>query len=247
MGSTGTSTVGGSSGISVTSDASEIKQKFKDEFGITVEDNVFKGDKETINTALGAVYDTVSANPDWYSTLNTIRMTRLGENALAQTNGNLLELNTKFYSMTQEQLEREYADDVASGWHPQGTTAKDIVVHELGHVATRKADDILANKEYGNVGARWVDVYSRTYWNSGRTAKEVVSSVAKQFKQNKEGWQKLGFTKTPTIAQLKRSISGYAAKNNYETLAEAWAAVNSGNNSNGFAVAIVAELMNRLK
>lgn len=47
-------------------------------------------------------------------------------------NGGKVQVNPHHYDDWQR-LVRGYEDDVASGWHPYGTTAESIVTHEIGH------------------------------------------------------------------------------------------------------------------
>lgn len=104
-----------------------------------------------------------------------------------------------------EQIERSYASDVKSGFHPKGTTAGDIVVHEYGHVA-----ETMLNRKYP-VGSTFmgVTVTSRNSASNIMAQKAVKSAnTATGKKQGINAWA--------------NSVSRYANKNRSEFIAEAF-------------------------
>lgn len=52
--------------------------------------------------------------------------------AFSVTNGNQLRINTRFFK-DEQKVSKMYQEDVAAGFHPKGTTAEHIIVHEAGH------------------------------------------------------------------------------------------------------------------
>lgn len=58
------------------------------------------------------------------------------------TTGGQVQVNPKRYNNWSKIFE-SYESDVASGWHPKGTTAESIIIHELGHAV----DGLLAEQK----------------------------------------------------------------------------------------------------
>lgn len=132
-------------------------------------------------------------------------------NAFAATNGISLAANTAYFGNTQG-LATLYQGTVDSGFHPAGTTWKDIVSHELGHIAVRG----YIKKQNPNASAAEIS----KLWASGSVSGKIVNDAINEIKKNYKAY---GFTKVPTAQQLRKDISRYATKNRDETIAEAWA------------------------
>lgn len=98
---------------------------------------------------------------------------------------------------------KEYSKDLKAGFHPKGTTYKDMGIHELGHSIVYR---IIKNK-YGNPKAIAND------WNKNITAKEIVEKAFKN----------LGISDKLTKDILRKQISNYATSDYGETIGEAFA------------------------
>ena len=111
---------------------------------------------------------------------------------------------------SQERLDLQWAHDIAVKWHPAGTTAASIFVHEMGH----QIESYLNARDY------------RDEWAWGKSADKIVFEAVKKLDSTIE---KL---RSPEAYAYAKSISDYAAyKYNeatghwatWETLAEATA------------------------
>ena len=103
----------------------------------------------------------------------------------------------------EKMTEKEYNRDLKSGFHPKGTTYKDMGIHELGHCVTYK---IIRNK-YSTPKQIAND------WNKNITSKEIVE---KSFKN-------LGISDKLTKDILRKQISNYTSIDYGETIGEAFA------------------------
>lgn len=109
---------------------------------------------------------------------------------------------------SESRLESQWRSDVASGWHPQGTTTAGIFVHEMGH----QMEAYLNQRDYN------------APWAWGKTSGRVVLEAAKKVDPT------ITSLNTNEAYQLAYGISHYAGSdrnsrtNNWavwETLAEA--------------------------
>ena len=103
----------------------------------------------------------------------------------------------------EKMTEKEYNRELKSGFHPKGTTYKDMGIHELGHCVTYK---IIRNK-YSTPKQIAND------WNKNITSKEIVE---KSFKN-------LGISDKLTKDILRKQISNYTSIDYGETIGEAFA------------------------
>ncbi len=117
-------------------------------------------------------------------------------------NKHVMQINKKFFN-SEKTAEEQYNKDLKSGFHPEGTTYKDMGIHELGHSVTF---EIIKNK-YNTKKAISND------WNKNITAKEIVQEAFKNLEIN----DKL------TKDILRNNISNYAVSNYGETIGEAFA------------------------
>lgn len=98
---------------------------------------------------------------------------------------------------------KEYNKDLKAGFHPKGTTYKDMGIHELGHSVTYK---IIKNK-YSTPKQIAND------WNNDITAKEIVE----------KSFTNLGISDKLVKRTLRNNISTYARRKYSETIGEAFA------------------------
>lgn len=147
--------------------------------------------------------------------------------AMASANMNNIYINAPVFSKHQPQLQKMYASSTQGGnnYHPKGTTAKDIITHELGHV--------MFFEHIGRMNRRLTkhdltDMYDVLTWSSSKSGKasgttskyienEMTQALAKALgstpQHNILGYANPKF-KHPT------AISGYAATNPHELMAE---------------------------
>lgn len=148
--------------------------------------------------------------------------------AQANTKTNEIEINDYIFSMHNPILENMYKGSTAGSnpYHPKGTTARDVLTHELGH--------IMFNEYIGRLNRRltghdWADMFDVSLWarnqqgaGSGTTATYIQKEMYKALtnalqatpQHNVLGYANPKF-KHPT------AISGYAATNPHELMAEA--------------------------
>ena len=119
-------------------------------------------------------------------------------------------LANHYFSKTEDGLNRTYDRNVQNGYHPAGTTKTDIATHEAGHVLEKALIEKYVYQTNSGYAARLQMSYD---WNKGTYASKVVSEACRAAKKTPAG-------KGMKNADLIRSVSGYAAKNRSETLAE---------------------------
>lgn len=114
------------------------------------------------------------------------------------TDGGRVTLNRKLFGNWSD-LERRYARDVRLGFHPEGTSAKSIVVHEIGHAIDGYLTSVGVHVEGGNTTSTWL--LSRVLNEDEEYDGDVFSR-----------------------SSIGRLISSYATKNEREWFAECFAA-----------------------
>ena len=196
-----------------TSYNSERSQDFYNETGIRLDDRVADAiEGDILQSVLKHVGDMSGEYKDLMQNLGSIT---LGGrvNSLASTNGERLTLNNAFFG-DKNTLRLVYEESVRQGFHPAGTSWEHIVDHEMGHIATKGIMMMVHNGDRQAVQRDWASNSNTS------TAGQIVTTAIKQIQDN---YRDYGFTKRPTVGELKRDISGYATKNHHETIAEAWA------------------------
>lgn len=103
----------------------------------------------------------------------------------------------------------KYENDVKNGFHPDGTTASQIAVHEAGHLIERA----LVYKNIGHGTDYMTKVERVQAWNKSKFATKVITEAARAAKKTASG---KGLTNEQLVAQVSR----YATKNRSEALAE---------------------------
>lgn len=232
MGSVGKEVSGGGLALRPvdTSRNVDLTTQFEFETGISVSKKVMMS---TDGQTLADLYDTIRGMRQQYPTLMSGLRTIADETdntSFAKTNGTTLRVNTAYFGNTQG-LDTLYASTVASGFHPAGTTWRDIDAHELGHVALRGA----GAKMYSD------PAQMAREWSNGKMPARIVHEAYEEIKSAPNSY---GFPgKLPTESALRAAISQYATKNFHETIGEAWADYHAnGNGSRALSRAIVAVL-----
>lgn len=117
-------------------------------------------------------------------------------------NNFIIQINKKFFK-DEKIVQEQYEKDVKIGFHPKGTTYKDMGIHELGHSITF---EIIKNKYKGKNQIA-------NDWNKNITAKEIVSNAFKNLQINDKLTQDI----------LRNNISNYSISSYGETIGEAFA------------------------
>ena len=215
-----------------TSENVELTRQFTFDTGIDVPLKIVMS---TDGEVLKDLYDTLRQMKADYPELMaglTSLTDYTNNDSFAATNGTALRVNTAYFGNT-EGLDTLYASTVASGFHPAGTTWRDIDTHELGHVAVHA----IGQKLYSNQAD-----FTKA-WNNGTLPARLVHEAYQEIKSAPTSY---GFPNgVPSEADLRKSISRYATKNYHETVAEAWADyhANGANGSRAMSRAIYAVMM----
>lgn len=114
----------------------------------------------------------------------------------------IMQINKKFFN-NENIAQKQYNKDLKSGFHPKGTTYKDMGIHELGHSVTF---EIIKNK-YKSKNDMAND------WNKDITAKQIVQ----------QAFTNLGINDRLAKTMLRNNISTYARRKYSETIGEAFA------------------------
>lgn len=112
----------------------------------------------------------------------------------------LIHLNNKYYGNKAE-FERVYAESVSKQFHPEGTAADAVLVHEIGH-----AIDNYVSKKI-------IDPFDYS-WRGERISTRIWNSDIKSGKKSGN---------PVTGKSIKEGLSAYASKNHEEYIAEAFA------------------------
>ena len=128
-----------------------------------------------------------------------------------------------------------YQSTVASGFHPAGTTWRDIDNHELGHVAMHAVGQKMYTdpKEF------------KRRWNNGTLPARVVHEAYQEILSAPNSYGFRG--KVPTEAKLREAVSRYATKNYHETIAEAWTDYHANKNASKALSRAIMTVMERYK
>ena len=195
-----------------------------------------KLDIDTINHINKQVADIQSKYPETKGAVQEIKMSSSGRMyACIETDGTgrmTLKLSSKLYGNGLEALEQQYKADCDIGFHPKGTTAKDIVWHEYGHVIggiqAKKSVGVAANETISNFdGSKKIDFIMNK--RSGKWEKEVF----------KKATGKIYGGNHPNTKDFASKISKYATKNAKELFAEAFAEFNGSSNPSPECLALM--------
>ena len=135
--------------------------------------------------------------PQLVGKLNSVSSADLSPFTYAQCSVGLghggITVNKKKFSSL-ESLKKSYANDLAHGFHPKGTTYASIVMHELGHAI----DDYLTNTlQLAGMKNSW-----QPKWVSAYLRPKVMKACGMK------------------VSDVGTEVSGYATKDHYEWLAE---------------------------
>lgn len=120
-----------------------------------------------------------------------------GTMALFHGQTKIIHLNPKYYG-NKEEFEKKYAESVEKTFHPKGTTADSVVVHEMGHAI----DQYTTSKTIDRAKVMWNgDGVSSRIWNNAIDKGRKTGNIM-------------------TGKSVREELSGYASKNAKEYLAE---------------------------
>lgn len=188
-----------------------------------------KLDLETINHINKQVADIQAKYPETKGAVSELEVSSSGRMYASITTENsgrmTFTISSKLYGNGLDALEIQYQKDVEAGFHPKGTSAKDIVWHEYGHVYA----GIQCKKMYGAAANEPVPHRNRYLFmidkSSGEWERDVLINAA----------QSLGKRQ----GQVQSAISRYAEKNVAETFAEAFAEFNGSPNPSPECLALM--------
>lgn len=148
--------------------------------------------------------------------------------ATYSTKTGVIHMNKYFYKDKAE-FEKKYAATIEKGFHPKGTNCNSVVVHEMGHAL----DEYVSRKLFHE----WVFAMGQ------RASTEIWNADIKKYKK------KLGLSKDESLlsSTIREALSGYAARNHSEYLAEGFCEVMCSSNPRPTAKSIVKRLENRIK
>lgn len=181
------------------------------------------------------------------------------DNAFAQADCGKIELNSKYYSLEQEELDEIYAESTKgyTPFHPTGTTSKDIIVHEVGHCMLNNYVWEHCKHDVDKFVECETWLTTGKYHNPENPNKTVYDlndkfdRILEKMKNNQEFKKEWGDGRSlgllgivnPQYSIPKFSISEYAGKNRHELVAEAFADFYSnGSKAKTFSKIVVKEI-----
>lgn len=187
---------------------------------------------DTINHINKQVADIQTRYPELKGAVQEVKVSSSGRMyACIETNRSgrmTLKVSSKLYGNGLEALERQYKHDCDVGFHPKGTSAKDIVWHEYGHVYA----GVQSKKSLG-VGSK--DTISP--FDGGKSVEF--------FMDRRSGTYEKGIANTASkslgksVRAIQDNISRYAQKNVKELFAEAFAEFNGSPNPSPECIALM--------
>ena len=210
-------------------DFNDLEQYFSSVYGVAFNQSVKSLDFQTVQKAMDGVENVIKEFPDFGSILKSITTSTSG---VMSCTGEEITFNPNFFSSSTA-LSNACQAQSKKGFWIKNSSPESIGVHESGH------------------GVEWLLIQSNpayTYdferiiaWNDCDEAKSIVSKACKNIK-------KTAYGKGKKNAELKKSISGYAATTASETMAEAFADVfANGKNANPLSTEIKRLTIEKLK
>lgn len=194
-----------------THDLAELSQYMKSTHGIRVDPSTFANqDFENVKNAASTVEFIVREFPQAAANFHEIRGENLKNGVMANASFNGTIRLADFYFATRQKLMSRYAHSEQTGYHPAGSTGDHVATHEAGHLLERALIDKYVLSQGSDY---WTRLQASKDWNTSTYAKKVVSDACKMAKKTPAG-------KGMKNDALIRSVSGYAASNRSETLAE---------------------------
>lgn len=210
-GSAGANTGGQIKSVSDTRNIQELSDFMFDKYGITVKQDTLQDvEFESVKMAAEGITFMMDEFPDASFNFHELRggITRESTLASASYNGIISINNNKF--ATTDKINAIYERNVTAKYHPEGTTAAQITIHEGGHILERALIDKTISDPMGGI---WDRLAKARAWDKSTCATKVISEAARNAKKTPAG-------KGKNINSLISDVSGYATKNRSEALAE---------------------------
>lgn len=138
----------------------------------------------------------------------------------------VLSINSEIFKQN-DVLRENYAYDLSRGYHPEGTTSRDILVHEMGHAI----EHVLASRRYPYSPTR-----AGFAIDTGEISREVIAEAYNRISSRS------GFLRR-SRAEMTEGISVYAKTNSKETMAEALSDYHANKeNDNDISIEIISVL-----
>lgn len=191
-----------------------------------------KLDIDTINHINKQVSDIQTKYPELKGAVQEVKTSSSGRMYACietdRTGRMTLKVSSKLYGNGLDVLERQYKADCDVGFHPKGTSAKDIVWHEYGHVyagvQSKKAVGVGSKETISPFdGGKSVDFIMNR--RSGTYEKGIANTASKSLGKS--------------VGTMQKNISRYAQKNVKELFAEAFAEFNSSPNPSPECIALM--------
>lgn len=183
----------------------DLKSYMSMNYGMRVSDDLQNSDFQSVKAAAQGLEDIIKDFPQAASLFHELNGNEHRKRAYASASYyGMVQLNPDKYT-SRDVVERSYQSDLMSKWHPAGTTADSIPVHEAGHILERALiDKNLGHQSYA---------FMVNAWNKHSEATRVIGEACKVLKRTPEG---RGLKNNDFVAR----VSGYARENRSETLAE---------------------------
>ena len=191
-----------------------------------------KLDIDTINHINKQVSDIQAKYPELKGAVQEVKTSSSGRMyACIETDATgrmTLKVSSKLYGSGLETLEQQYKRDCDVGFHPKGTSAKDIVWHEYGHVyagvQSKKALGIGSKETISAFdGSKKIDFIMNR--RGGTYEKGIANAASKSLRKS--------------VGTMQKNISQYAQKNVKELFAEAFAEFNGSQNPSPECLALM--------
>ena len=211
-----------------TKDLNELAQ-YMANVGITVDTASLAGQTfENVRAAAASIEFIMNEFPQAGLAFDTLlgKDLRKGAMACASFSGKIM-LANHYFGMTEQAFASRYDQSTQNGFHPQGTNKDHVAAHEAGHVL----EAALIKRSIPG-GSYWDRVEQLKAWDKSKLSGKVISEACRTVKKTPAG-------KGKTNDDIVKSVSGYAAKNRSEALAECVAdyTANRGN-ANPLSVAV---------
>lgn len=191
-----------------------------------------KLDIDTINHINKQVSDIQTKYPELKGAVQEVKTSSSGRMYACietdRTGRMTLKVSSKLYGNGLDVLERQYKADCDVGFHPKGTSAKDIVWHEYGHVyagvQSKKAVGVGSKETISPLdGGKSVGFIMDR--RSGTYEKGIANTASKSLGKS--------------VGTMQKNISRYAQKNVKELFAEAFAEFNGSKNPSPECLALM--------
>lgn len=181
-----------------------FKSYMRDVWGVEVGDDFTGMSLEALKDTASGVEDALNEIPGLSAVINSFTTRNI--DTLAYADGTIYFSKQTFADAAK--LKAEWTRQVASGWTVPNASSATLGYHESAHAIEKLLID--RNPAYTS------DADRHAAWNKTKESSAIVSQACKNVKKTEWG-------KGKKVADLKAAISRYAAANNAETFAEAFA------------------------